>query len=100
MEKLSIIVRLKIFLFLFLSCFSSATFGMYNLDKKAGNTDSLGRYFWRIEDSDGEGAFEKCLTWDFLNEYANIPYWYGRLIKSDWQMACPCTFWQAWLDWG
>ena len=73
---------------------------MYNLDKREGNTDSLGRYFWRIEDSDGEGAFEKCLTWDFLNEYANIPYWYGRLIKSDWQMACPCTFWQAWLDWG
>lgn len=73
---------------------------MYNLDKKKGNTDSLGRYFWRIEDSDGKGAVEKCYTWALLNEFANIRYWYKRLIKSDWQMACPCTEWQAWLDWG
>ena len=100
MEKLSIIVRLRIFLFLFLSCFSSATFEMYNLDKKAGNTGSLGRYFWRIEDSDGKGALEKCLTWAVRNEDAYVRYWYYRLIQLDWQMACPCTFWQAWLDWG
>ena len=73
---------------------------MYYLDKEKGNTGSLGRYFWRIEDSDGKGALEKCLTWAVLNEYANVRYWYYRLIKSDWQMACPCTFWQAWLDWG
>ena len=73
---------------------------MYYLDKKKGNTDSLGRYFWRIEDSDGKGALEKCYTWAVLNEFADIRYWYNRLIKSDWQMACPCTWWQAWLDWG
>ena len=74
---------------------------MYYLDKKTGSTGSLGRYFWRIEDSDGKGALEKCLTWAVLNQYANrILNWYGRLIKSDPEMACPCTFWQAWLDWG
>ena len=73
---------------------------MYNLDKKIGNTGSLGSYFWRIEDSDGKGALEKCLTWAVLNEYANVPFWYDRLIKSDPEMACPCTFWQAWLDRG
>ena len=75
---------------------------MYNLDKKKGNTGSLGRYFWRIEDSDGKGAQEKCFTWVVLNEYRNrnFPYRYGRLIKSDREMACPCTFWQALLDRG
>ncbi|XP_020622807.1 mucin-like protein [Orbicella faveolata] len=79
---------------------ASATFAMYNLDKKKGNTGSLGRYFWRIEDSDGKGALVKCLTWAVLNEYANIRYWYDRLIKLDREMACPCTEWQAWLDRG
>ena len=73
---------------------------MHNLDKEKGNTGSLGRYFWRIEDSDGKDALEKCFTWAFLNELANINYWYNLRIKSDWQMACPCTWWQAWLDWG
>ena len=80
--------------------FSSATFSMYYLDKKVGNTGSLGRYFWRIEDSDGKSALEKCFTWAVLNGYANFLGWYYRLIKSDSEMACPCTEWQAWLDWG
>ena len=71
---------------------------MYHLDKKAGNTGSSGRYFWRIEDTDGTGAQEKCLTWAFLNKKENIRY--GSLIKSDSQMACPCSFWQAWFDRG
>ena len=73
---------------------------MYNLDKKKGNTGLLGKYFWRIEDSDGKGALEKCFTWAVLNECTNIRYWYNRLIKSDREMACPCTEWQAWLDRG
>ena len=73
---------------------------MYSLDKKNGNTGTLGRYFWRIENIDGKGAQEKCFAWAFVNFYVNFNYWYNRLIKSDWQMACPCSFWQAWLDWG
>ena len=86
--------------FRFLSYFSSATFAMYDLDKKDGNTGSLGRYFWRIEDRNGTGALEKCLTWTFLNNKANISDHHDILIKSDPEMACPCTLWQAWLDWG
>ena len=76
---------------------------MYDLDKKAGNTGSLGRYFWRIEDSNGTGAREKCFTWVVLNKDPNQNddlNWYDKHIKSDPEMACPCTFWQAWLDWG
>ena len=73
---------------------------MYYLDKKTGSTGSVGRYFWRIEDSDGKGALDKCFTWAVLNEHANILYWYNQLIELDWRMACPCTEWQAWLDWG
>ena len=73
---------------------------MYDLDKKNGNTGSLGRYFWRIEDSDGKGAEDKCLTWAVLNKYVRIRYWYDILIRKDPDMACPCTEWQAWLDRG
>ena len=75
---------------------------MYDLDKKAGNTGSLGRYFWRIEDSDGKGALEKCLAWAVLNEYPypTVLNLYGLLIKPDPEMACPCSFWQAWFDRG
>ena len=73
---------------------------MYYLDKKEGNTGSLGRYFWRIENNDGQDAVEKCFTWAILNQDSNFSYWYYDLISSDWEMACPCTFWQAWLDWG
>ena len=73
---------------------------MYDLDKKEGNTGSLGRYFWRIENSNGTSALEKCLSWTFLNELANFSYWYDVLIKSDPEMACPCTLWQAWFDRG
>ena len=73
---------------------------MYNLDTKNGNTGLLGRYFWRIEDSNGEGALEQCLAWTVQNREENILHWYNNEIKSDPEMACPCTFWQAWLDWG
>ena len=73
---------------------------MYDLDKKEGNTGLQGRYFWRIENSDGQGALKKCFSWVLLNEHSGFRYWYKRLIESDWEMACPCTGWQAWLDWG
>ena len=73
---------------------------MYDLDKKEGNTGVQGRYFWRIENSDGQGALEKCFSWVLLNEHSRFRYWYKRLIESDREMACPCTVWQAWFDWG
>ena len=73
---------------------------MYDLDKKEGNTGLLGRYFWRIEDSDGQGTLKKCFSWVIFNERSGFLYWYDRLIKSDREMACPCTAWQAWFDRG
>ena len=73
---------------------------MYNLDRKAGNTGLLGRHFWRIENSNVRNALEKCFTWTFLQKRINVHERYNQLIRSDWQMACPCTEWQAWLDWG
>ena len=60
----------------------------------------LGRHFWRIENSNVRNALEKCFTWTFLQKKVNVREWYNQLIRSDWQMACPCTEWQAWLDWG
>ena len=78
---------------------------MYNLDKKKGNTGLLGKYFWRIEDSDGRSALEKCYSWAGRNIYELSPIrtsildWYN-LLNSDWEMACPCTWWQASLDRG
>ena len=78
--------------------FSSGTlFGMYNLDKKQGNTGLLGRHFWRIENRHEKGALEKCFTWAHLQEYAEFIYLQAR---SDRQMACPCSLFQAGLDSG
>ena len=57
-----------------------------------------GRYFWRIENSDGLGSLHKCFTWAYLQEFMNVPYWYNRLVRRDWRMACPCSGWQAWFD--
>lgn len=73
---------------------------MYNLDKKAGNTGLLGRYFWRVETSHGKGALEKCFTWASLQEDVNFIFWYYLHVRSDRRMACPCTVWQAFLDRG
>ena len=70
---------------------------MYNLDKKQGNTGLLGRHFWRIENRDVKDALEKCFTWAHLQEYAEFIYPQAR---SDRRMACPCTLFQAILDWG
>ena len=71
---------------------------MYNLDKKDGNTNMMGRHFWRIENSDGRRALEKCFAWAFLQEYVNFPFWYDQQMRFDWRMACPCSGWQAWFD--
>ena len=60
----------------------------------------LGRHFWRIENSNVKNALEKCFTWTFLQQRINVHERYNQLIGSDWRMACPCTEWQAWLDWG
>lgn len=73
---------------------------MYDLDKKEGNTGLQGRYFWRTDNSNGQGALEKCFSWVIFNEHWEFRYWYYRLIESDWEMACPCTGWQAWFDRG
>lgn len=73
---------------------------MLNLDENDGNTDLIGRYFWRIEDSDGFGSLEKCFTWAGLQEFLAFPVLYNQQIRRDWRMACPCSESQAWLDRG
>ena len=88
---------------LFLSVFrfrSGTILGMYNLDKKMGNTDLVGRYFWRIESSDGKGALEKCFSWVNSQIETNFMSWYYWSIGWDSRMACPCTIRQAFLDRG
>ena len=73
---------------------------MYNLDKRKGNTDLLGRYFWRIEDREQKDETEKCFTWVSIQDDVNFRSWYNKDIRSDRRMACPCTLSQAWLDRG
>lgn len=85
---------------LFVSHFRSGTFGLSDLDKEVGNTGLVGRHFWRIENSDGQGALEKCLSWVIQNKAWKFLERYNELIKSDSEMACPCTGWQAIFDWG
>ncbi|XP_058949574.2 mucin-like protein isoform X2 [Pocillopora verrucosa] len=79
---------------------SGTLFGMYNLDKQNGNTGSPGKYFWRIENNTEKDSLEKCMAWSMRQRGLNMRDWYDKLIRSDWRMACPCTEWQAWLDWG
>ncbi|XP_022809823.1 mucin-like protein [Stylophora pistillata] len=73
---------------------------MSKLDKKEGNTGVVGRHFWRIENSDGKGAQEKCFSWARMNVDWDLLTWYNQFIKSDPEMACPCTGRQARFDWG
>ena len=74
--------------------------GMYNINKKRGNTDMNGRYFWRIEDQQGDNDIKKCITWISLQEDVNFRSWYDQWFRSDRRMACPCSIWQALLDRG
>ena len=73
---------------------------MYFLDKKEGNTGVYGRYFWRIENTDGKGAIKKCFDWYLDNQFTDFRRSYYELIQTDPEMACPCTFWQAFFDRG
>lgn len=68
---------------------------MYYLDKKNGNTDLLGRYFWRIESNSGEGALEKCFAWEKLQKKTNFLTSYNLFIRNNNGMACPCSLQQA-----
>ena len=71
---------------------------MFALDDKLGNTGVVGRYFWRIEKNNVRNALEKCLTWTLFQRKVNFFYWYIRLVRRDWRMACPCSVRQAWWD--
>ena len=71
---------------------------MYDLDKRAGNTGLTGSYFWRIDNSDGRKALDRCFTWAFFQGEINFLYWHTVYVRWDWRMACPCSGWQAWFD--
>ena len=73
-------------------------YGMYDLDKRAGNTGLTGSYFWRIDNSDVGKALERCLSWARFQYKIHFLYWHERFVKWDWRMACPCSGWQAWWD--
>ncbi|XP_068725626.1 mucin-like protein [Montipora capricornis] len=74
---------------------SGTLLGMLALDEKKGNTDVMGRHFWRVENVDP--GFQKCRTWANEQHEMNI-YYYTFLIQIDRNFACPCTLFQALLD--
>lgn len=74
--------------------------GMYNLDKRKGNTDLFGRHFWRIENREQKDETEKCFSWVSLQHDMDVRSWYNGTIDADERMACPCTLFQAFLDRG
>ena len=71
---------------------------MYDLDDNPGNTDLLGRHFWRIENNNVKNALEKCLTWVSFQEYVKFLKLHSLLVRRDGRMACPCSVRQAWFD--
>ena len=79
--------------------FSSSNLrGMYGLDKKPGNTGEIGKYFWRIDNNNGENALDKCLKWSIFQESVSFTTHYNQKVKQDELMACPCNLWQAFFD--
>ncbi|XP_068732482.1 uncharacterized protein [Montipora capricornis] len=61
------------------------------IDRLPGNTDIIGKWFFRLENSKGEqNAILKCLRW-FKNQPDPASY-------SDAVEPCPCTIRQAWFD--
>ena len=77
--------------------------GMYNLDKRTGNTGTLGRYFWRIENQERDSDIKKCIDWITFQDDVIFRFWYDqqfRSRRSNRRLACPCTIWQAFLDRG
>ena len=72
---------------------------MDSLDDKPGNTELLGRFFWRIENNNAKDALDKCYAWASFHERdIDILSWYNLMVREDSRMACPCTEWQAWFD--
>ena len=82
---------------------SGTVLGMYNLDKRNGNTGTLGRYFWRIENQERDGDIKRCIDWITFQDDVLFRFWYDqqfRSRRSNRRLACPCTIWQALLDRG
>ena len=82
---------------------SGTVLGMYNLDKTNGNTGTLGRYFWRIEDQERDSDIKKCTDWITFQDDVNFRSWYDQQFRSrraNRRLACPCTIWQAFLERG
>ena len=82
---------------------SGSLLGMYNLDNRIGNTGTLGRYFWRIENQERDSDIKKCIDWISFQDDVNFRSWYAQQFRSrrfNRRLACPCTIWQARLDRG
>ena len=82
---------------------SGSLLGMYNLDNRIGNTGTLGRYFWRIENQERDSDIKKCIDWITFQDDVNFRSWYAQQFRSrrfNRRLACPCTIWQALLDRG
>ena len=64
------------------------------VDEEEGNTGEVGRWFFRVEDHQGDSAREKCFAW--YQWHAGIRWQLlGELSKLE---PCPCQLWQAWRD--
>ena len=82
---------------------SGSLLGMYNLDKRTGNTGTLGSYFWRIENQERDSDTKKCIDWITFQDDVKFRFWYDQQFRSqssNRRLACPCTIWQAFLDRG
>ena len=82
---------------------SGSLLGMYNLDNRIGNTGTLGRYFWRIENQERVSDIKKCIEWITFQDDVKFRSWYDQQFRSqssNLDLACPCTIRQARLDRG
>ena len=82
---------------------SGTLLGMYNLDNRIGNTGTLGRYFWRIENQERDSDIKKCIEWITFQDDVKFRSWYDQQFRSqssNRRLACPCTIRQARLDRG
>ena len=69
----------------------SETVGMESIDSLPGNTNIIGKWFFRLEKSQGEqNAIQQCLRW-FKKQPDPSSY-------SDALEPCPCTLGQAVFD--
>ena len=79
--------------------FRAGDVSISNIDDEKGNTNEVGRWFFRIENNQGTvSAREKCLAWHQWQRQilayldANFLKVFGILVP------CPCQVWQAWRD--